>query len=93
MISKGFTSDRECDWEAPVRSNLSVPSSSLSHEEAEVTLQASDPLIDFSQRLVLTTEPDEFNKDFVRYPNRRAGHYSPTSHCKRDPESTSKTQA
>ena len=59
--------DRECDWEVLVSSNLSIPSSSLSQEEAEVTLQEYDPSIDFNERWVLTTEPDEFDKDFVRY--------------------------
>ena len=58
--------DRECDWE-PVSSKLLVHDSDVSVDEAEVTLQESDPSIDLSQRWVLTTEPDEFDKDFVRY--------------------------
>ena len=58
--------DRECDWEA-VSSKLLVHDSDVSVDEAEVTLQESDPSIDLSQRWVLTTEPDEFDKDFVRY--------------------------
>ena len=58
--------DRECDWEA-VSSKHLVHDSDVSVDEAEVTLQESDPSIDLSQRWVLTTEPDEFDKDFVRY--------------------------
>ena len=58
--------DRECDCEA-VSSKFLVRDSDVSADEAEVTLQESDPSIDFGQRWVLTTEPDEFDKDFVRY--------------------------
>ena len=57
---------RECDWEA-VSSKHLVHDSDVSVDEAEVTLQESDPSIDLSHRWVLTTEPDEFDKDFVRY--------------------------
>ena len=53
--------------EVPVSSKSLVCDSDVSVEEAEVTLQESDPSIDFGQRWVLTTGPDEFDRDFVRH--------------------------
>ena len=86
--------DRECDWEA-ISSKFLVHDSDVSVDEAEVTLQESDPSIDLSQRWVLTTEPDEFDKDFRSLwavdPSGRTSNYPSSSHCQRDSEFTLRT--